>query len=236
MLLLTLNMNMFNFVIDDSFNDYFDSISPDIAFIQECRYNRINEQYYAKWAGNYEEPIDSRFHLSVAISKDENILKSNNDLKADYTCIFVKYKKYKFAGVHLPLNDKKEESESNREKILSKIKESNSDIICGDFNACLNNENQEYLEELLNNNCYIDLWQEGINQGKAYYMDFSGGKIKADRTKYKIRTFVGNRHIDYILAKDKFLNLKEIRIDFRTLAFTDHCGIILDFDINQKDK
>ncbi len=25
MLLLTLNMNMFNFVIDDSFNDYFDS-------------------------------------------------------------------------------------------------------------------------------------------------------------------------------------------------------------------
>ena len=50
MLLLTLNMNMFNFVIDDSFNDYFDSISTDIAFIQECRYNRINEQYYAKWA------------------------------------------------------------------------------------------------------------------------------------------------------------------------------------------
>ena len=35
MLLLTLNMNMFNFVIDDSFNDYFDSISTDIAFIQE---------------------------------------------------------------------------------------------------------------------------------------------------------------------------------------------------------
>ena len=78
-------------VIDDSFNDYFDSISTDIAFIQECRYNRINEQYYAKWAGNYEEPIDRRFHLSVAISKDENISKSNNDLKADYTCIFVKY-------------------------------------------------------------------------------------------------------------------------------------------------
>ena len=48
-------------------------------------------QYYAKWAGNYEEPIDRRFHLSVAISKDENISKSNNDLKADYTCIFVKY-------------------------------------------------------------------------------------------------------------------------------------------------
>ncbi len=40
MLLLTLNMNMFNFVIDDSFNDYFNFILPDIAFIQECRYNK----------------------------------------------------------------------------------------------------------------------------------------------------------------------------------------------------
>ena len=27
-----------------------------------------------------------------------------------------------------------------------------------------------------------------------------------------------------------------MRIDFRTLAFSDHCGIILDFDINPKDK
>ena len=236
MLLLTLNMNMFNFVIDDSFNDYFDSISPDIAFIQECRYNRINEQYHAEWAGNYKEPIDSRFHLSVAISKDENISKSNIDLNGDYTCIFVEYEKYKFAGVHLPLIDKKRENESKREGILSKIKESDSKIICGDFNACLNNENQKYLEKLLDDNNYIDLWQEGINQGKAYYIDFSGRKIKADNKKCKIRTFIGNTHIDYILAKKKFLNLKEIRIDFRTLAFTDHCGIILDFDINPKDK
>ena len=51
MLLLTLNMNMFNFVIDDSFNDYFNFILPDIAFIQECRYNRINKQYHTEWAG-----------------------------------------------------------------------------------------------------------------------------------------------------------------------------------------
>lgn len=28
-------------------------------------------------------------------------------------------------------------------------------------------------------NDYINLWQEGINQGKAYYIDFSGRKIKA---------------------------------------------------------
>ncbi len=236
MLLLTLNMNMFNFVIDNSFNDYFDSISPDIAFIQECRYNRINEQYNAAWAGNSEKTIDSRFHVSVAISKNKNILKSDIDLDADYTCIFVEYEKYKFAGVHLPLIDKKRENESKRENILSKIKESASKIICGDFNACLNNENQKYLDELLEDNDYIDLWQEGINQKKAYYIDFSGRKIKADRKKYNIRTFVGNRHIDYILTKKEFLNLKEIRIDFRTLAFTDHCGIVLDFDINQKDK
>ena len=40
MLLLTLNMNMFKFVIDNSFDDYYAVISPDIAFIQECRYSR----------------------------------------------------------------------------------------------------------------------------------------------------------------------------------------------------
>lgn len=71
---------------------------------------------------------------------------------------------------------------------------------------------------------------------KSILYKFFGKKIKADSKKNKIRTFVGNRHIDYILAKKNFLNLKEIRIDFRTLAFTDHCGIILDFDINPKDK
>ena len=240
MLLLTLNMNMFNFVIDNSFDDYLDLISPDIAFIQECRYNRINEQYDAKWAGHFEEPIDSRFRLSAAISKENEITKSKidtTDLNYDYTCIFVEYEKNKFAGVHIPLIDKEREKKSEREKLLSKIKESDAQIICGDFNACPDNENQEYLEELLSENDYIDLWQEGINQGKAYYIDFFGRKMKADSKEHlKIRTFVGNRHIDYILAKKKFLNLKEIRIDYRTLAFTDHCGIILDFDINQKYK
>lgn len=113
---------MFNFVIDDSFNDYIDSISPDIAFIQECRYNRIDEQYHAKWAGNYKEPIDSRFHLSVAISKDENISKSNIDLNADYTCIFVEYEKYKFAGVHLPLIDKKERTRVSVKRYCQKLR------------------------------------------------------------------------------------------------------------------
>lgn len=239
MLLLTLNMNMFNFVIDNSFDDYYAVISPDIAFVQECRYNRINKQYDAKWAGDFEEPIDSRFHLSAAISKENEITKSKIDttgLTYDYTCIFVEYEKNRFAGVHIPL-DKESENESERKDILKKIKESDSKIICGDFNACSNNENQEYLEELLSKNGYIDLWQEGINQRKAYYIDFSGRKMKANSEKHlKIRTFVGNRHIDYILAKNEFLNLKEIIIDYRTLAFTDHCGIILDFDINQKYK
>ena len=122
MLLLTLNMNMFNFVIDDSFNDYFNFILPDIAFIQECRYNRINKQYHAEWAGNYKEPIDSRIHLSVAISKDENISKSNIDLNDDYTCVFVEYEKYKFAGVHLPLIDKKEKTRGSVKRYCQKLR------------------------------------------------------------------------------------------------------------------
>ncbi len=237
MLLLTLNMNMFNMDIDNSFNDYFDAISPDIAFIQECRFNRINEQYYTEWAGNYIKPIDSRFHLSAAISKNNGISKSNidtTDLSYDYICIFVDYENNSFAGVHLSLIDKNSKNEGEHSKILSKVKGSNSKIICGDFNACSGNENQKYFEKLLSETGYVDLWQEGIEKEKAYYIDYSGRKIKAEAKHSEIRTFVGNRHIDYILAKKNFLSLREIRIDFRTLAFTDHCGIILDFDIKKQ--
>lgn len=41
-------------------------------------------------------------------------------------------------------------------EILLKLKKSGSKIICGDFNASSNNDNQKYLEKLLSDN-YIDL-------------------------------------------------------------------------------
>lgn len=44
MILLTINMNMFNLDIDNSFNSYLDEIKPDITFVKECRYNKINRQ------------------------------------------------------------------------------------------------------------------------------------------------------------------------------------------------
>lgn len=238
MKLLTLNMNMFNLDIDKSFDRYFDSICPDIAFIQECRYNRIDKSYNPKWAGNYDGIIDSRIHLSVAVSKsDKKISKSmiKPIIQYDYACIFVECEGNRFAGVHLPIKNK--ENENDYEKICLKLKDSDSKIICGDFNACSNNSNQKYVKELLGDDEYIDLWREGLIDGNAYYIDFSGQKTKADAKKHlRIRTFVGNTHIDYILAKKDFLTLKEIIIDFRTLAFTDHCSIILEFDIVQNCK
>ena len=240
MRLLTLNMNMFNLTVDDSFFSYLNLIFPDIAFIQECRYNRIVkncEKYKIEWAGDYKEPIDSRIHLTAAFSPNKKIEKIDVAPLSmyDYSCIFIKCNGYTFAGVHLPLFVENKENEHECDEIKSKIINSKSKIICGDFNAWANNSNQEFLNSLLNSNSYIDLWQVGLEQEKAFYIDFAGKIRKADKKKHcKIRTFVGNTHIDYILANKAFLNLNEIIIDFRTLAFTDHCGIILNFDINQE--
>lgn len=110
----------------------------------------------------------------------------------------------RYTGVHLPILHAKNEKE---------------------YNSLLTESEK---------NSYIDLWKEGLNQQKAYYIDFAGRLKRAEKSKYAaIRTFVRNRHIDYMLAKENFLDKYTIIIDFRALAFTDHCGIILDFDINK---
>lgn len=110
---------------------------------------------------------------------------------------------------------------------ITKIKDIEFDIICGDFNASSNEPetvNSEFLNELIKQKKYTNLWEQGLEENKAYYIDYKGTKKKAYNN---IRTFVGNRHIDYILGKGVYLN--EINIDMRTLAFTDHCAIIADF-------
>jgi len=237
MILLTINMNMFNFVIDDSFNSYIESVNPDLTFIQECRYNRINEKSVC-YAGNYDEKmkIDSRIHLSVAFSKvKESTNKRSIEpcIRYDYTCVFIEYKNQNITGIHLPLP--KDESNKDYNSLLKKIETSESQIICGDFNATENNANYNFIEKLLRND-YCDLWSKGLNEGKAYYIDYAGKEIKANSKKHKkLRTFVGNTHIDYIFAKRDIINLNKIIIDFRTLAFTDHCGIIADFEIQKNN-
>ncbi|MPN27187.1 hypothetical protein SDC9_174614 [bioreactor metagenome] len=74
---------------------------------------------------------------------------------------------------------------------------------------------------------YSNLWEQGLNEDKAFYIDYKGTKQKATKDTPVYRTFVANRHIDYILGKQ--INFNTITIDMRTLAFTDHCAIIVDF-------
>lgn len=62
---------------------------------------------------------------------------------------------------------------------------------------------------------------------KAYYIDYKGEKKKAHQGDF-YRTFVGNTHIDYVLAKSD-IHLIDIIIDMRTLAFTDHCAMIVNY-------
>jgi len=75
---------------------------------------------------------------------------------------------------------------------------------------------------------YSNLWEKGLKEEKAYYKDYKGAEhnINKKNAIKNIRTFVGNTHIDYILGKE--IELTKITIDMRTLAFTDHCAIIID--------
>ena len=231
MILLTINMNMFNLDIDNSFNSYLDEIKPDITFVQECRYKKINIKNVL-WAGAYTEPIDSRIHISAAIGKYEDTLKKqsniNTSIKYGYTCVFIEYGNKNYTGIHLPLP--KDNTKEDYNCLLATLKNSDSHIICGDFNATPNNENYKFIQELCKDQ-YTDLWEVGLNEGKAYYIDYSGEEKKAYSKHITLRTFVKNTHIDYILAKKDMIKLNKIIIDFRTLAFTDHCSIIAYFDI-----
>lgn len=135
-------------------------------------------------------------------------------------------------GVHIPI-EKDENVDFNN--FLSFIDNSDFDIICGDFNASDKNpksKNFELLEELKQgSNSYLDLWDYGVNNGLAYYVDYAGNQKKVEKDTF-IRTYVGNTHIDYICGRsDKFpakFKVNCIVIDMRTLAFTDHCAVILD--------
>jgi len=213
------------------YNTVIKIIKPDITFVQECRYKKINIKNVL-WAGDYTEPIDSRIHISAAIGKYEDTLKKqsniNTSIKYGYTCVFIEYGNKNYTGIHLPLS--KDNTQEDYNCLLATLKNSDSHIICGDFNATPNNENYKFIQELCKEQ-YTDLWEVGLNEGKAYYIDYSGEEKKAYSKHITLRTFVKNTHIDYILAKKDMIKLNKIIIDFRTLAFTDHCSIIAYFDI-----
>ena len=236
MRILTLNMNMFNFYqADDSFNIYIEEIKPDIAIIQECRYNRlvgVNENYKILLPNGYtKNDIDNRIHFTLALHHG-NVDRENNSLLKKYGYTFLKMKVddiNSVLAVHIPLKDDKFENEYNI--LLNAIKNSNSKLICGDFNASMkkNSPNYRFLRELIEEQEYFDLWSEGLNDNKSYYINYKGKEIKAEKN-ILYRTYIGNTFIDYILGKKRWIHFDKILIDTRTLSFTDHCGIIADIE------
>lgn len=240
MKILTLNVDMFNLQIDDSFEEFIKSYDPDIAVVQEYRANHVGKSF--EWIPPIRyvdvfSKIDARVHLTVASCKKMKKDDSPDLGKYNRCCIAFKQEDNKdhalsLLGVHVPI-EKDENDEFNR--FMSFIDSRDFDIICGDFNASDQNpksKNYKLLTNLKQGSCsYLDLWDYGVKNGLAYYVDYAGNQKEVKESTF-VRTYAGNRHIDYILGKaakfqDEF-KVKSIIIDMRTLAFTDHCAIILD--------
>lgn len=232
MRILTLNMKMFNLQIDNSLNCFLNEYEPDIAILQECRSNK-NIYYNPIMPNRFEGKIDARYVITMVFCR--NMIWKRIDLedlgKYNRCCVAIKTKENEsppisVLGIHIPAETDENKKKVDVKDFISKIKESKFDIICGDFNASSKNTesvNYKMLIELTKQKKYSNLWEQGIEENKAYYINYKGTKQKANNN---IRTFVGNTHIDYILGKEIYFT--EIIIDMRTLAFTDHCAIIID--------
>ncbi len=229
MRLLILNINMFNYVIDNSFYDYLHEINPDLAIIQEARFNRLKKTAYSTiFPNGYDkDKIKSTIHLTVAFCKEDWKRDDSFDFKRyNYSHIRLKKNTCLILGVHTPKIEKKELNLF--EKYYS------ADIICGDFNTSSKNTeslNYKLYQKLTYKDYYCDLWKTALRNEKAYYCNYKGEKLQADEDRF-FRTFSGNTHIDYVLGKSD-LKIKEIIIDYRTLAFTDHTSIIIDIEENK---
>lgn len=228
MRLLTLNINMFNYLIDNSFYDYLHEINPDLAIIQEARFNRLKETAYSTiFPNGYDkDKIKSTIHLTVALCKEDwKRDDSFNFERYNYSHIRLKKNTCVILGVHTP------KIEKNELNLFEQFYSAN--IICGDFNtSSKNTESSNYkLYQKLIDKGYCNLWETALCNEKAYYCNYKGEKLQADKDGF-FRTFSGNTHIDYVLGKSD-LEIKEIIIDYRTLAFTDHTSIIIDVEDNK---
>ena len=231
MRLLTLNINMFNYQIDNSFYDYLHDINPDLAIIQEARFNRLNDKIYSTKfpKGCDNDKIDSRVHLTVAFYKKSWTRDDDADFKTyNYSHIRLKKNECVVLGVHTP------KIKIGEYGIEFFEKRYDADIVCGDLNASSRNKDLNYeLYQKLIGNGYYDLWEESLRNKKAHYYNYRGEKMPADEKEF-FRTYMGNTHIDYVLGKSD-MEIKEIIIDYRTLAFTDHTGIIIDVEKSKCD-
>lgn len=232
MRILTLNINMFNYDIDNSLFQYINKIEPTITIIQEAKYKKIID--YKKFIKKenilflpykYDTgQIKSSIHLTVAFGPKDIFSKDPTFNFGDYNYSHIKLlnekEKFSILGVHTPrIND-----DSMYKEYIDAY---NADIICGDFNASKRKPeslNYKLYESLCHK--YVDLWEKSLIGNKAYYYNFKGQELCAEQNTF-YRTYIAQTHIDYILGSPQ-LNIDKMIIDYRTLAFTDHCAVIID--------
>lgn len=115
MRILTLNMNMFNLQIDDSFYSFLEKYNPDVAIIQEFRYTKITDikNYFPIKPNQYEEAdeIDGRHRITMALCKENSWTPvKNQELKNygyRYVNIIDKNNDWSVLGVHIPVDKKR---------------------------------------------------------------------------------------------------------------------------------
>lgn len=239
MRIMTLNMDMFKKHMGNSFSDLFDEYKPDISIVQECRYTNIekkgNSNYLSINPCGFElnKAINGRYFITVGFVKTNEWERKQKPTKLDKMArawVEIFNSQWDVLGIHIPAD-----TVSNSEKLKNMIEclkeKDNCDIICGDFNASERNKasmNKKYLDDIIKKGIYKDMWEEGIRTNKAYYIDYQGREHQVTKHESNTcKTFVGGRHIDYMLAANN-IELEKIVIDMRTLVFTDHCAVIMD--------
>mgnify|MGYP001028162614 CR=1 FL=1 len=218
MKIVTLNIKKFQHDVDKKqVFHYIDLLNADLYVIPEYCLRVINSKIQIY---NPKNITDKRYSFTGVISGKYII---------DYDCseynsvvLSTNHKTFpQILGVHI--NDS------------TKIIEPIYDIILGDFNVGIdyngNTNGMGYNSYItLIENGYIDLWEYALTCNKAYYVDYYGIKHQASSDIF-YRTFISQKRDDFILSKIEYqIKLNKIIIDYRTLAFTDHCAIIAEFE------
>lgn len=223
MKIATLNIKKFMLDVDKKqvFN-YLDCLNADLCIIPEYCLKITNSKVKIC---NPENSTDKRISFTGVISDiyeiDDKLSKLNKVvLSTKHTPLF-----NSILGVHITDRSTSIEPE-----------EPEYPIVLGDFNTGIDYTRKtdgigyEFYAALKSKG-YIDLWEHALTCDKAYYVDYSGVQQSASPRPF-YRTFVSQKRDDFIMCKNDTLELlNKIVIDYRTLAFTDHCAIIADFKV-----
>ena len=221
MKIATLNIKKFMLDVDKKqvFN-YIDCLNADLCIIPEYCLRIANSKVKIC---NPQNTTDKRISFTGVIS-DKYIIDSNSS-EINRVVLFTKDCTSllpSILGVHITDS--------------STFIAPNYKIILGDFNAGVDYRGttdgigyNSYLT--LKHNDYIDLWEYAVTCNKAFFVDYSGIQQPALPDIF-YRTFVSHKRDDFILCKkDTHELLSKIIIDYRTLAFTDHCAVIAEFEL-----